>query len=241
MTTIFKLIHDPNDSEPWKELEYFDDKNIHKFIEVVNELNNITYLNQYSQPILFRGQSNSKWQLKPKLYRFVDKIPLENALGLELDSINYFKQFAYIYLSPQIIPELTNLASWVALMQQYGAPTRMLDWTTSFNVALYFAVTDDPIDKPGAVWFFEVSKLRKLMQHYKPISKDEATDIISNKDKFIKYGCNKARPKIDIYDIPIKSERISMQHSIFTSCEQLFRDHALIIGKSCRSTYMITL
>ena len=71
----------------------------------------------------------------------------------------------------------------------------MLDWTTSFNIAFYFAVTDKPIETTGAVWFFEVGPLLDDMKKYEDPSPTEAEEIFTNKDKFVEYGCNKARQK----------------------------------------------
>jgi len=39
-------------------------------------------------------------------------------------------------------------------MQHYGAPTRLLDWSTDINVALYFAVCDR-LDTDGALFCFD--------------------------------------------------------------------------------------
>lgn len=54
-----------------------------------------------------------------------------------------------------------NLKELFALAQHYGMPTRLLDWTYQFNIALYFAAMDslENTEEDFSVWGLNVSLL----------------------------------------------------------------------------------
>ena len=88
---------------------------------------------------VFRGQPHD-WCLQPTLERLEDQgIDADFA---EKDSLQTFKRKAGRYVH-HVPPSEDNLA-WLALMQHYGAPTRLLDWTFSAYVAAYFACRELP-------------------------------------------------------------------------------------------------
>lgn len=50
---------------------------------------------------------------------------------------------------------------WLFLMQHYGIPTRLLDWTESPLIALYFVVHNSTSSADGALWILKPSELNK--------------------------------------------------------------------------------
>ena len=102
--------------------------------------------------IWFRGQSKASWPLTPKLYRLKD--PDENEIR------SGFKRRAVQLMSEPHLPE--NEKGWYFLMQRYGAPTRLLDWTDGALLALYFAIRDLTRPRTAAVWMLHPASLNKL-------------------------------------------------------------------------------
>lgn len=96
------------------------------------------------QPIWFRGQEDSEWHLEPSIHR-----------GELFDKENYITNDFYIYVN-QIenhTPPKDNYAAWMSLMQHYGLPTRILDWSSSPLVACYFALEKNRDESADAsIW-----------------------------------------------------------------------------------------
>lgn len=106
------------------------------------------------QPIfLFRGQADSSWSLVPSLIRMARGCALkpEHISSLEEQLLQEFMKQAHLHLPSETIPIKGDLLSWWTLMQHHHAPTRLLDWTYSPFVALYFAC-EQLAQQEGAVW-----------------------------------------------------------------------------------------
>ncbi|MCK1307650.1 FRG domain-containing protein [Bradyrhizobium sp. 45] len=84
----------------------------------------------------FRGQRVGAWSLTPGLFRRGNDSGREHAL---------FEEFRI--KSGLILPEKSTSWRMLYLMQHFGVPTRLLDWTETLHVALYFALHGE-LDKP---------------------------------------------------------------------------------------------
>ena len=105
---------------------------------------------------IYRGHSNEVWDLEPSIKRALEKnrvinddddIEPENS---EQFFLNEFKQRTHLYEVNQ--PQANDNISWFSFMQHHGTPTRLLDFTESLYIALYFALIDSTTD--ACIWGF---------------------------------------------------------------------------------------
>jgi hypothetical protein len=59
------------------------------------------------------------------------------------------------------VPARGEIDKWLFLMQHTGIPTRLLDWTESALVALFFSVCKQS-DHDGVVWMLDPLKLNEI-------------------------------------------------------------------------------
>lgn len=112
---------------------------------------------------VFRGQADFEWGLGTTLQRafatanVVD--PVHRA-HVENSAIGFFKDRSRLHLPAT--PEENDLLGWLSLMQHYGAPTRLQDWTLSPFVAAYFAYREDT-GKDAALWAVQAYYCRRAV------------------------------------------------------------------------------
>jgi hypothetical protein len=98
----------------------------------------IRALNSLPSHYIFRGQANAEWKLESSLERITgDKWCSEEARRYEELSLARFQSKFHLYDRENTEPQ--SLLAWLSLMQHYGVPTRLIDFTDSPFVALYFA------------------------------------------------------------------------------------------------------
>ena len=96
----------------------------------------VSHFERFGSSWMFRGHASAKWPLRSTL----DRRTPPNSGGkssAEHQLLAAFRRRAHNYLDAQHIP--TTQGEWLALMQHFGAPTRLLDFTWSPFVAAYFA------------------------------------------------------------------------------------------------------
>jgi hypothetical protein len=101
----------------------------------------------------YRGHADASWDLTPSLLRLAPGASAEHLLRLEREATEEFAAQAHLYLGAEHLPQRDELpmVSWWPLMQHFGAPTRLLDWTESPFVGAYFAVGQLP-DRDGIIY-----------------------------------------------------------------------------------------
>lgn len=108
---------------------------VNSFIELMTLLRSPDYCCGH---VVYRGVKDSvDHKLIPSVGRLdnVQGMTLAELISYESEILKIFRQRAYGEMSK--IP--SNDLVWLALAQHHGLPTRLLDWTASPLVALYFA------------------------------------------------------------------------------------------------------
>ncbi len=158
-------------------------------------------------PIWFRGQDNASYYLLPSLLRY------KNGLDKEQYLFNSFRKFAEKIFQ-------RRECEWETLfdMQHYWIPTRLLDWSETFGIALYFAAFYNHlnnVNNDAAIYLLNPLRLNMVscISKIYNIPSDEKdfsyTDIYWNKKPF--------SPNAPIAIEPIFiNNRMSAQRGVFT-------------------------
>lgn len=175
----------------------------------------------------YRGQSKAEWGLQPTLTRNLKSVGhnAEDSILIEKLACEHFAARAHLYLPPNF--KIATDEDWWVLMRHHFAPTRVLDWTLSPLVALYFAVNEH-WDSDGAVWMFQKLLLdQETDRKHGPIPAFTYTSS-SHFDRF--FRDHTAPPRVAAFRLPQPTERMIAQQGTFTVCRDILADHAIAIA-----------
>jgi hypothetical protein len=167
-------------------------------------------------PVWFRGSTNSRHRLVPSLGRPPFTLEHERAL------INIFKQNAVQFVDQRPQSEW----EWLFLARHHTVPTRLLDWTESPLIGLYFATHSmDEVakndSKDGALWLLlptmlnEEAGIKPSEKRDLPIFEDDDEQLQNYlPTKLASEHTSRLTPAAGI--AVRHSKRMQAQHSVFT-------------------------
>jgi hypothetical protein len=139
------------------------------------EINNWDEFERYVVPLttryrewIFRGQSDVNYEFTSSLFRLfkdMQKIIVESTgkpkifdrAAHEREMLRRFKSQAHRYLRDR--PSDHDEVEWLAIMQHYGAPTKLLDMTFTPYIAAFFSLESGNMD--SAVYAVKHSYFKK--------------------------------------------------------------------------------
>lgn len=179
-----------------------------------SDWDNLRYHLQNLENWIFRGQSNSSWNLSTSLERSVLRYNYDSRATVEKEKVilEKFQRRASNYLNN--IPFENNYLEWFSIIQHFGGPTRLLDFTHSLYVSAFFSV--ESTENDSAIYCLN----RPLIDHVGLIREDErGSDILATFgtarycDFVIQEG--KRSPLVMVSEPQFLNERISAQQGIF--------------------------
>jgi FRG domain-containing protein len=118
---------------------------------VTRKLKSWRDIGRYARPgWIYRGQADAKWSLRTSFERCCDRHRIKPGfrIGVEQELFREFRRAYHEHATH--VPGEEAVVEWLSLMQHYGGPTRLLDFTYSIYVAAYFATETTTTD--AAVW-----------------------------------------------------------------------------------------
>lgn len=166
--------------------------------------------------LVYRGHSDAKWRLESSLYRAYQNVQEITQLGRGREKIidpykheeimmDRFKSNAHLFLSH--LPQESDDFSWLALMQHYGAPTRLLDFTFSPYVAAFFCLESGIGD--AAIYSLQHDRLKVAD---KELFEKDLVEIYQNVMKTKSDGSDAL---IYPFEPKLSNQRLMMQQGMF--------------------------
>lgn len=186
------------------------------WLEIIEDLKiQIKKIDAPEDGILFRGQRDSSWDLEPSIMRPKNSKCLKNEANIYL---------TFVTRAGHLLNNCKSSWEVLTTMQHHGVPTRLIDWSDSFAVALFFALRNQKLSEPAdvKVWIlngFELSRRSTGKESIYTLGVDEFPDYAEH---FVE-GMSNGKPRNWPYEHPVALEarwshpRMCAQRAVFTS------------------------
>jgi hypothetical protein len=174
-------------TEPQRRLLYWEVEEWPQAVNIARGLHNW----------LFRGQDSANWRLKTNFERLARQfgMPIDCRADVEKNILLTFTRQAHHHIRPT--PASMKHLEWLSIMQHYGGPTRLLDFTYSFYVAVFFAV--ESANELPAVWAINRTKLdKRILRRVNPEKDGNGAAGIRSRARKIVGSCLKGHQELGV-------------------------------------------
>jgi hypothetical protein len=156
----------------------------------------------------FRGLSHESYHLIPRIHRMIG--------GYDHHYEHHINTLFIKKAKPYLKYKNYTKFEWLHIMQHYGLPTRLLDWTEGAMLALYFAVRSENVEVPS-VWILVPVKLNNITTEKKLIYVTDPDSSTADDKILDSYLDLEKLPKLPVaIEPPYIDTRIQSQKSVFT-------------------------
>lgn len=183
---------------------------------------------------IFRGQAIDSWSISSSLERTHLTCDNSKIIALNHERFMLWEFIRKAHKISDIKLDTSQIIEWLTIMQHYGCPTRLVDFTRSFYVASYFAIhSKNNSYSDAAVWAFNENWLFEnsvsFFEEFNETSKksmlrDELQDfILINSNAFLLKSHSliksdekfQIRPMLTVVEPFQQIERYARQKSVF--------------------------
>lgn len=202
--------------------------NITQLFEILNKLSSSYPQRPTESPFIYRGVSDNSFSLIPSIFRQVEDQIEDDDFQQPIKNDNYLAHSTEKTILQDFITQASGYIKdvlkddylhWAEYAQHFGAPTRLLDWTSNPLVAMFFACINNK-NNDTALWILHKENYYNYRIKHSKYSNEEKEIInkLSDQELFNSFFDDKNKMDLKyplIYKPYYVDSRMEVQSSVF--------------------------